>query len=151
MEQNPTNLFDLQIDPVSNGFLAETAKWAKFLSIVGFVSCGLLAIGGLAVVTIFGSMSQSMGAGSGMGAGFGAGLSLIYIAIAVLYFLPCLYLYRFATAMQAALGVHDGVKLQESFKNLKSCFKFLGILTLVVLAIYALGFLFGGMAAMFAR
>lgn len=146
MEQNSPNLFDLQIDPVAHNHLAETAKWARFLSIIGFIFCGLAAVGGLAMATVLGSL---MPGGTGlMGTGV---LSVIYIALAALYFFPCLYLYRFATAMRTALAVSDNLKLQEAFGNIKSCFKFMGILTIVILAFYGLAIVGGIMAAMFGR
>ena len=48
MEQSHSQeLFSLQIDPLTKSHLWETARWAKFLSIVGFVLCGLILIGGL--------------------------------------------------------------------------------------------------------
>ena len=43
MEQNQ-NLFDLQITPESSHYLSETAKWSRFLSIIGFIFCGLLIV-----------------------------------------------------------------------------------------------------------
>ncbi|MFT4022366.1 MAG: DUF5362 family protein [Flavihumibacter sp.] len=148
MEQNPENLFELQIDPVANGYLTETAKWAKFLSIIGFIVCGFIVLGGIGFASMLGGLMQNT---NGMGgAGFGL-VSIIYIAFAALYFFPCLYLYRFSVAMQAALAVSDNRKLQESFMNLKSTFKFMGILTIIILAFYALAIVFGGLAAMFGR
>jgi hypothetical protein len=42
-EQNQeSSLFGFGIDQSSRAHLAEAAKWAKFLAIVGFVMCGLI-------------------------------------------------------------------------------------------------------------
>lgn len=144
MEQSNTNtnLFDLQIDDQSNSYLTETAKWAKFLSILGFIGCGLLVILAIGMGTFMGSMMQNS-----MMPGGGFLLSILYIAMAALYFIPCLYLYRFAGSMQLALRAADAHQLQTSFRNLKSCFKFLGILTIVILSIYALAMI-GGLTAL---
>ena len=38
------HLFDLQVDQQSISYLGEIARWAKFLSIVGFVVCGVMII-----------------------------------------------------------------------------------------------------------
>jgi hypothetical protein len=55
---NDQNLFSLTVDPVTKAHLYETAKWARFLAILGFVFLGLMVIGG-----IFASfmLSSSMG------------------------------------------------------------------------------------------
>ena len=147
MEQTNTNLFELSIDETSNGYLAETAKWAKFLSIVGFVVCGLMIILGLLMGTIMGGIMGS----AGMPFGNTAIFSVIYIAIAALYFMPCLYLFKFSKSMQMALKAGDSAQLREGLKNLKSSFKFLGMLTVIILALYAVAFVAGGIFAAFAN
>jgi uncharacterized membrane protein len=149
MEQNETTLFKLEIEELSFRFLSESAKWGKFLSIVGFVLCGLLVILALFVGTIMGTaFSQLEGAGM-VGGGMSIMVTIIYLLIAALYFFPCLYLFRFSTKMKKALNESNQAELTSSFENLKSCFKFMGIMTIVLLSIYAMVFLFGGMAALF--
>ncbi|MCU0385065.1 MAG: DUF5362 family protein [Flavihumibacter sp.] len=136
METTQSNLFELQIDELSNSYLKETAKWAKFLSILGFIGCGLIVLIGLGMTFLFSSFNSPELAGPvGM---YSSGLSLVYIALAALYFFPCLYLYRFAAGMQAALQAGEPVQLQTSFRNLKSCFRFIGILTIILMSIYLL-------------
>ncbi|MBS1666177.1 MAG: hypothetical protein JST58_02260 [Bacteroidetes bacterium] len=149
MEQNTniSNLFDLQIDQQTNSYLGETAKWTKFLSILGFIFCGIFVIVGIFFGSVIGAlfsgklpgaeMSSAPGAG-----GFGALFAIIYILLALLYFFPCFYLYNFSSKMQIALRNNDQSQLNNSFKNLKSCFKFLGILTIVILSFYVLAIIF---------
>jgi hypothetical protein len=135
------NLFELQIDQQSISYLGETARWARFLSIVGFVLCGVMIVFALFAGSILASLSRlgstdtSLTGAMGMG---GAALSLVYIVIALLYFFPCLYLFNFAAKMQAALRNNDQTTLNNSLGNLKSCFKFVGILTIVFLSFYLL-------------
>jgi hypothetical protein len=138
MEQNSSNLFELQIDPQTNGFLAETAKWAKFLAIVGFVFCGLMALGALFAGSVIAtSFSQFGGAGAmaAMGSTF---VTIFYLGLALLCFFPCLYLFKFATKMKVALRSNDQETINNSFGNLKSYFKFVGILTIIILSFYAI-------------
>lgn len=136
MESNEQHLFDLQIDrPVATN-LREAAKWGKFLGIMGFIFCGLLVIIGFFAGTIFSRAFSQMGGDMKMG--MGSFMTIIYILIAILYFFPCLYLFNFSTKMQRALQENDQGSLADSFKNLKSCFKFLGIMTIVILAFYVL-------------
>src|ERR1022692_2663210 len=128
MEQtNPSpNLFDLQIDHQSSAYLGETAKWAKFLSILGFVFCGLILIIAIFFGSFFSTAFSGKYGGVGMGAAAGAASGLfifVYVCIALLYFFPCLYLFNFSNKMQIALKNNDQGQLSLSFKNLKSCFK----------------------------
>ncbi|MDR3712551.1 MAG: DUF5362 family protein [Puia sp.] len=135
------SLFDLQVDHETTSYLGETARWAKFIAVVGFVSCGLLAIFGLFAGSIFGASSfgnSNLFGGSGMGGMIGVFLTVVYVGLAVLYFFPCLYLFNFASKMKVALHNNDQIQLNTSLKNLKSCFKFMGIMLIIILGLYGL-------------
>jgi hypothetical protein len=135
------HLFDLQVDQQSISYLGETARWARFLSIVGFVLCGVMIIFALfagSILSTFSRLGNADALSSTMGVG-GAFVSLIYIVIALLYFFPCLYLFNFSAKMQTALRNNDQTNLNVAFSNLKSCFKFVGILTIVFMSFYLLG------------
>jgi len=137
MDQQNQNLFELQLDHPSTAHLGEAAKWAKFLAIIGFVFCGLMIVVALFAGSIMGAMMSSMG--SGAASMFGSGfITVIYLVLTAIYFFPCLFLYRFATQMQIALHNNEQGRLQTSFKNLKSCFRFLGILFIIVIGMYVL-------------
>jgi hypothetical protein len=114
-------------------YLLETAKWCKFMAIVGYIGMGLLILLGLCVMvglSIFSSISHL---------GFPMGLfGLIYILIAGLYFFPLNYMYKFSTNLTQGLKSNIQQSVDFGFKNLKSLFKFMGILTIIVLSIYAL-------------
>ncbi len=140
MEQTPSNLFELQIDPQSNSYLREAAKWGKFLAIIGFIGCALIVLIGIFAGSIMASAFGDLG--GGFGGGFGVGMAIGYILLALIAFFPYLYLFRFATQMQIALRNNDQASLTSSFMNLKSCFKFVGIMTIIVLALYALMIIF---------
>jgi uncharacterized membrane protein (DUF485 family) len=64
-----------------------------------------------------------------------------------LYFFPCLFLFRFASKMKHALAANDQAQLNTSFQNLKSLFRFVGILTIIFLAFYAIAIVFGLLGA----
>lgn len=152
METNEQTNPGLHIDLANRSSLTEAAKWGKFLAIVGFVMCGLIVILAFFIGTIMTSLGAlgSMGDMEGMegmgGSGLpgfmgGAFLTVLYLLIGLLYFFPCLFLFRFADKMQLALRSEDQQYLTTSFENLKSLFKFMGILTIIVLCLYALGIL----------
>ena len=100
------------------------------------------------------SLMTAFGRAAGGLAGLGMLMTVLYLAFAALYFFPCLYLYRFSDKMKVALDAQDQVTLDESFLNLKSTFKFVGILMAVILGFYGLILLLailGGGAALLNR
>ena len=137
MEQGSVNLFDPQIDQQTHAYLYETARWGKFLAIIGFIFCGLFA----AIAIFAGSYITSSMQSFGSSALSGSMVTVIYILIALLWFFPCLHLFHFANKMKLALTGNDQEMLNTSFKNLKGCFKFMGIITIIVLSFYAIALL----------
>lgn len=133
---------DLSLTTGSKMFLKQTASWTKFISIVGFVFLGLLVVVALFAGSMLGAAMES----SGMQMG-GAFITILYLAIAVLYFFPIYYLFKFSAKMKEALRDQSSALLEEAFSNLKSHYKFMGILLIILLGIYALAFIFGGLAA----
>jgi hypothetical protein len=145
-EQNQeTSLFGFGIDQSSRTHLFEAAKWAKFLAIVGFVMCGLIVVVAFFAGSFLAMMSNSYNDGYRSSAvftgGMGALVIIFYIGIAILCFFPYLFLFRFATRMKAALNTNDQSTLNTSFQNLKIMFRYVGILTIVMLSFYALAIL----------
>jgi len=142
-----TNLFELQIDANAQAILRETSKWAKFLSIVGFIFCGILLVIGIFAASLFATMSTQYG--SPMPAQMGGLMTGFYIFYAVIYFFPCLFLFRFSTRTQVALRSNDQLQLSTALGSLKSYFKFFGILTIIILSLCILAIVFGVIGAAF--
>ena len=141
----------LEVSDLAKSYLSETAKWAKFLAIVGFVSVGLIAIIAFFIGTIFSTISALAPTPTPFPAqSMGIGMTIFYLAIAVLYFFPCLYLYKFATKTKVALANDDSDVLTEALENHKSMFKFMGIMTAIMVGMYALIFVFAAIAGGFA-
>jgi hypothetical protein len=92
MEQRDLLSNDLVISSISQSNLLSSAKWAKFLAIVGFIFIAIMIIGGLFAQTLLsysrpdslpytGDMIKYMG--------------IVYVVFAVILFFPCLYLFNF--------------------------------------------------------
>jgi hypothetical protein len=144
MEENFTpDVLSLQVDAGNTPYLTEAAKWAKFLAIVGFVIC---AISLLAVIFFGATLTSSISeldSEAASPSGVQNVILVFYVAIIViLYFFPLLYLYNFGSKLNTAIKHNDQVSLNTSFRNLKSCFKYLGILTIIVMCVYAIGIIF---------
>ncbi len=140
MEQNE-NLFGLSLDAQSKGYLGETAKWAKFLAIIGIIGCAFLVLAGIVMATNGSEMERAMrqyGGSSSEIENLHMITAVAYIIIAVIYFFPCLYLMRFSNQMTTAINSENQENLTLAFQNLKSTFKFIGIFTIVIIGIYIL-------------
>jgi hypothetical protein len=141
--QQDSSLFSMSVDQAGKAHLAEAARWAKFLSVMGFIGCGLIVLVGVFFGSIFSSFTSGFERSSPYGevsptTGLGAAMAFVYIIIALIYFFPCLFLFRFATKMKTALASNDQETLNTSFQNLKATFRFIGILTLIGLCFWVL-------------
>ncbi|PSR54282.1 hypothetical protein AHMF7605_12500 [Adhaeribacter arboris] len=133
---------ELQVTAQMRNYLLLTAKWTRFLAIVGFVFIGLMVIGAFTFGAIMRSMMANFpGAPTSIPGGSSVIMTIYLLFFAVLYFFPTLYLYQFSTKTKAALLYGEEVNLAYAFSRLKSFFKFWGIFLLVILAIYALVFI----------
>ncbi len=133
MEQEP--LFGMEMNDDSISHLRETAKWANFLAILGIIVLSLMVLGGI-FVTLVASVALPIG---------GVFMFLFYILIAGIYAVPIYYLYKFAQTTRYALNNLDSFQLAEALGYLKSTFKFMGILAIAMLCLYALVFMFGSL------
>ncbi len=135
------NMFDLGMDANASVQLREAAKWARFLAIVGFVICALIAIVAIFAGSFIASSFSRLGGGmSDIGdsatAGLGVFVTIIYLGIVALYFFPCLFLFQFANKAKLALDSNDQDALNYSFTKLKAFFRYWGILTIILLCFY---------------
>lgn len=133
----------LIIDLPIQSFLQETIKWGKFIAIIGFVFTGIIALVGLVLLFAGGATMNYR-----FTAGFGYILGPIYMLMSLLYFFPSRFLYRFCRNIKAALISNDQEALSTGFENLKSNFKFWGILLVVMIAFYTI-VIFGTLIARF--
>lgn len=132
---------DLQVTAQGQSYLTESAKWGKFLAIIGFIFCGIMVVLAFLIPALMSQLTQNS---SSAGVTFSftpvirTVMTVLYLILAILSFFPCLYLYKFSAKMQIATKNTSQDNFDESLMNLKSMFKFFGIFTIITLSIYAL-------------
>jgi len=132
------SLFDLHLDTYSRESLSETAKWGKFLAVIGFIITGLVVIGAFTAGTLLNTLASAYPMSSVNN--FSSVFFVIYMLfIAAILFVPAYYTYLFSTRMKKALGSNDQELLGKAFANQKVVLKFYGILTIIYLSLIALG------------
>jgi len=138
-DNNAFDKFELQLTETAKGFLKETAKWAYFLSIIGYIGLGMLVLFAFFAASLFASVGGSMGVMGALGTTF---ITVLYLIIALIYFFPIYYLNKFASNMKAALKSDNTESLTTSLGYLKSHYKFIAVLTIVGIVAYLLMFAF---------
>ena len=136
--QFESSIFDLQIDDEASGYLTEIAKWSKFFAILGFIGGVFITLAGL--VTAF--LSSSLDSFAGL-RGMGPAVGIFFVILSAAYLYPSWLLLKFATNMPTGLKKNDQLLVNDAFKNLKTCFRFWGVLTLIIIGLYVLVFIAG--------
>ena len=138
---------DLQVSPQAQSYLAESAKWGKFLAIMGFIVCGFMIIISFFMPVFLTQLPPYNSMSAEFSSGMKVGMTIVYLLLALLSFFPCFYLYKFSVKMQSAVKMVSQENFDESLMNLKSVFKFYGIFVIIILSFYALAFIIGIIAA----
>ncbi len=142
MEQSEKlNLFELQLDQPSINYLNEASRWSRFLAILGFIYIGLLLLFAIIFGSIGNSLMQGTGSESELPKLSGVFICFLLILVAAVLLVPVLYLFNFSSKMRRALRNNDQMVLADALKNLKSFFKFYGILAIIVLSLYGIAIL----------
>ncbi len=106
--------------------LLETTKWSMFLAILLFILLGILALVSIAVM--FASVWMGL---------------LLLALYSVLFFFPAWYYYKFSTLTRQALNFGDNSRLEEGFANLRRFYRWVGIMVIVLFAVYVLAGIVG--------
>jgi len=104
-------------------YLKETAKWAKFLAIIGFIGLGLMVIAIIALLFLDGYTGFVNRIGS-----FNLGFNILLVFF---YYYPINCLYKFSVDINKGLNSKDQELFTSGFKNLKLLFKFQGVVIIV--------------------
>ncbi len=117
--------------------LRQTRPWVRFLSVLGFVTLGLILFTALSFVI-------AALAGADLGEGFPAVIvGIAYIGLGVVYIFPVLYLNRFAGSLRRLLAQGTVQAMEEALGHQKAFWKFVGVLTLVLIGLAVIGMVVG--------
>lgn len=123
----PTGEVAGQVTPMMLQHLRDTRPWVLFLSIMGFISIGLLVVGSVYMMTTFGRMVPGW-------------MLFLYIAIGAIYLVPTLTLFRYAGAISYVFNGGGTHAMEEALRLQRSFWRFVGVLTAIVVAFYGLIF-----------
>ena len=139
--ENEKSIFNLELDAIAKNHLTDTAKWARFLAIIGFIGLVLILVASI-IVSASSATQDPFGDPVDRTADI-AGSIIGALIVVALYFFPCYFLLKFSSKMKIAIASDDVVSLNEALKNLKVTFRYVGVLTIIFLALFLIGVLAG--------
>jgi hypothetical protein len=133
----------MELNDQSKAYLYEIARWATILSIIGFVVIALLIMVSFSVGTL---LANSPYGDLGISPQV---LSTTYLIIAGVYFIPIFFLYQFGLKTKYEIDNNDTDLLTFGLKKLKSHYKFIGIVMIIMFGLNILFLLIGMLTALF--
>jgi hypothetical protein len=122
-------------------------KWAMFFSVLGFIFLGLVVIIGLIAGTFLSAFKSG-----GVSAGIPESVIIImFFVLAAVYFFPVHFLFRFSKHTAHAVHTLDKDELHKAFRSLKSYAVYLGVLTIIGLALYVAAVIVAGSSMAFLK
>jgi hypothetical protein len=115
--------------------LRQTKPWARFLSIIGFISIGFMVIAG--VVSMFTLLKLDPNKAPALPMVLIGSVGNLLFGL--LYFFPSLFLFKFASSIGRLLDGGGAHEMEKTLLNQKSFWRFVGILTLITFGLALLG------------
>jgi hypothetical protein len=132
---NHEDPLNVPVTPLMVEHLRTTKPWVRFISIMMFIATGFMFLAGLAM--LFVPSPPGMNSFS-----FGPVLAIFYFIFGGLYLVPAYFLFQYASYIQDFINGGGDSAMESTLESQKSFWRFIGILTLVIICLYALIFLF---------
>jgi hypothetical protein len=131
------------LTPIAQQYLDQTRPWVRLISILTFVTAGLMFLVGLGLLafSLYGGLATRNQEGLGaFGSAIGGGLiAVVYVMMALVYLAPGTYLFRYASAIARLRANADAKALEDALKHQKSFWRFAGIVTAISLVFAVVG------------
>lgn len=126
--------------------LRETVKWSKFFSILSIIWLTLFLISMLSISFI--GVGAALAADPLIGSLGSIGMIFIFIVVSAFYIYPIYALFKFSQHMRLGLDNSDSFHVSEGLRHQKGLFRYVGIITILIIGFYVLIFLFSGIVGL---
>ena len=129
MDENQS-ILELQVDLSASRSLSDAARWARFLSIVGLSSMGLLI---LCLLLLRGTITNALSEFAptiGLEQGFGFVLAILILAVLIVGVLMY-FLFRGATLVKRGIETKNQETFNNGLSSLKTYFAMYGVLAIL--------------------
>jgi len=148
MESNPynspsANLFGSSSQTTTEAVPAEaisqlqrTKPWTRVIGVVTWLVVGLMVLGGagFAVFALAGLASANTGAAE---KGMMVGMAIAYVVMGFLYIYPAIKIWSYGSAIRNLMNSRSPEDLVKALDQQRSLWKFAGILTIILIIVYA--------------
>jgi len=119
--------------------LLTATKWLKFLTILACVGVVFMVLGviGCVIFGIVGAFANQAGQGA-ISFAMMMGCAVMYLVCAIAYIYPILKSFKYIKYTRLAIANDSDQDMEESLSNYKSLWKYIGIMTIVGIALYVL-------------
>lgn len=133
--------------------LAGTRPWVMFIAIILFIGAGFMLLGGLGSLASFLFIGPiggpDLGSDAGFAIGTGIAIGIAYVLFSLFYLLPAILLLRYANKIEVFLKSNDRSQLVDTLMQQRKFWKFVGILTVVMIALSIIGGILAVLGAFF--
>ena len=134
-EQNQT---EGNLSETTLRYLKETSPWLRFIGILGFISCGLMALIAILILAASSFLASLLSGWENIPIWL---ISIFYAAMGAVIFFPSRFTYNFGSKISKYQFSNSSEDLETAFKNNRALWKFYGILSIIGLAIIPLSFI----------
>lgn len=120
--------------------LAGTKPWVRFISVLIFIGVGFMILAALIMLLAGGMMAQASQSNPLLAGGMRAVIAVIYLVLAFLYIYPGIKLWKYASRIGNLMQVASTANLEAALMEQRKFWKFLGVIMLIILILYALAF-----------
>ncbi len=113
--------------------LRSTSPWIKFMGIMGMIAIGFILIAAIYMSTL---------------PFVGGSFALVYFILAVVCFFPALFLIQYSSLLGSYTRSKNPGDLERAFVKQKSYWIYVGILTIIYIALVLIMILAGGAAGL---
>ena len=142
---NKPDIFTLEVDEYGKATFLEMTRWTKFLAILGFVMIGLMLLFGVGMAMMASTFSQM--STNPMGNIGGVGIFIVVLFAIGVYFYPIYALLKYSSGMKLAMQTNSKEQFNSAIMYLKNMFKYIGILMIIFLCLYAVLIVFAILGA----
>jgi hypothetical protein len=129
----------LTLDPSQSSripdILRRTAPWVRLMSVVLFISCAVMMIGGVIFAVAMAAGLAAQGAGGHFGAAPALVGGFFYAAMGLVNIFPAMFLWRFASRAKEFVAGPRPELLEQALDAQRSYWKFMGIFMMVAVVL----------------
>jgi hypothetical protein len=116
-------------------YLKDASPWMRFIGIMGFIGAGFMALGAVGLISASSFISNIPDIPGIWGVTALVAVGLLYLGVAALVFFPARFTYCFGDKIRSFLRSNSEAELEKAFKNNRSLWKFIGVLTIINIAV----------------